>query len=339
MEPAQDSIAAATIILDQTVGIYRTAALAVAARAGVADHLDRPRTAAELADMTGMDAASLRRVLRMLASQGIFREDDQGLYHLTPAAGLLRSDASPSLRSAVIMFSEDYMWRSAGHLGDAVREGSSAFEQLYGKPFFEWLGSDPEAASTFHASMVGLSETGIERVIDAYDFPATGTVVDVGGGRGSLLRAILERNRRLNGVLQDDRSALREHVLDTPQTAERWRLEEGSFFDTVPVGGDVYILKHIIHNWGDEQATAILRHCRSAMKGDARVLIIDPVLPDPGTPHFGWALDLVMLSTLTGKERTRQEFEKILNAAGLRIGTVLPVRTLGEYSIIEAVAA
>ncbi|GGU03487.1 methyltransferase [Actinomadura citrea] len=339
MEPAQDSIAAATIILDQTVGMYRTAALAVAARAGVADHLDRPRTVVELAERTGVNAAALRRVLRMLASQDIFREDDQGLYHLTPAAEFLRSGASRSLRDAVIMFSEDYMWRSASHLTAAVETGSSSFEQLYSKPFFEWLGANPDAASTFHASMVQLSETGIERIIDTYDFPATGTVVDVGGGRGALLREILEKNQHLNGVLQDDRSALREHVLDTPQTADRWRLEEGSFFESVPVGGNVYVLKHIIHNWGDEQSTAILRNCRSAMKDDARVLIIDPVLPEPGNPHFGWALDLVMLSTLTGKERTRQEFEAILNDAGLRISNIFPVQTLGEYSIIEAVAA
>jgi len=324
-------------LMDLALSHLFSAALRTAAHHRLADHLaEGPRTAEQLAATTGTHAPHLRRVLRYLATRGIFREDAAGAYHLTPAAQPLRTDVPDSLHAAVLMTTDELFLRTSAAMPEAVEHGGASFERIFGAPLFAHLMSDPAGRRLFDDGMSSLSAPVDEAVAAAYPFPATGTVVDIGGGRGGLLRAALSRYPQLTGVLFDQGPPLAHHLLDGDELKGRWRTQEGDFFASVPEGGDLYVLKHVLHNWADEPCRRILRSCHRAMTAGSRLLVVESVLPPGNAPHFGKTMDVAMMALLDGRERTAQEFATLLSAGGFRLTRVLP--TSAFPSIVEAVA-
>lgn len=329
--------ASATRIIDEALGFIYPAALRAAAAVGVADHLtDGPRTPSDLAKATGTDARSLHRVLRLLATRGLFEEDGEGRFHLTETGSALRSDAPASVRSAVLMITDRTFWLPAGEMTRCLEEGTSAFEGIFGIPFFDYFTGNADTTAIFHDGMASMSDAENQPIADAYPFPPQATVVDMGGGHGGLLQAALRNTPGIQGILYDQPHVLAGHRLNTPDLAGRWTLAEGDFFTSAPPG-DIYLLKRILHDWDDTQSRTILSNCREAMRPGGRVLVIDAVIPQDNAPHQGKTLDLLMMASLVGRERTEQEFEALFTDAGLRLTRVIPTGTV--LSIVEGVAA
>ncbi|MFG2606516.1 methyltransferase [Streptomyces sp. NPDC048514] len=325
-------------LLELALGYLYSAALHTAARFGIADHLvDGPRTAAELAEAAGADGPYLYRLLRFLATKGVFREDAEGRFHLTPLARPLCTDGERSLRDYIMVRGESVFWESAGRLHEAVRTGTTAFEGLYGVPFYDHVAADPALGRAFNSSMAAFSETLSNDVAEAWDFSEVKSAVDVGGGRGGLLRAILRRNAHMTGTLFDLESVVAGHVLDVPELAGRWSATGGDFFTSVPAGGDVYLLKHVLASWPDEECVRILRTCRAAMPAHARLLAVNAMIPAGNDPHPGKTIDMLMMTVLNGKGRTRAEYEALLTEAGFTVTRVLEPSP--HASVMEAVAA
>lgn len=322
-------------LMDHAMGYLFSAALRAAAALGVADHLSTgPRPVAELAEAVGADPLNLHRTLRLLATRGIFVEDDEGRFALTPAAELLRGDVPGSFRSAVLMLTDKTFWQPAGELEEAVRTGTSPFERLFGMPFFDHFARDADTAAVFHVGMAEMSDPENPLVAWAYDFPASATVVDLGGGHGGLLLAVLREHPGLRGVLFEQPHVLQKHRLGELGADDRWELVPGDFFTGAPPG-DVYLIKRILHDWDDEQCLRILRHCRRAVSDHGRVLVVDAVIPPGNDPDPGKVIDLLMMSSLTGRERTRAEFDALFTAAGFRLTGVIPTGT--RLSIVEGI--
>lgn len=326
------------LLTEHALGHLFSAALRTAASCRIADHLaSAPRTPQDLAHLTDTDAGHLRRVLRYLATRGIFREDEAGVFHLTPVANALRTDIPYSQHALVLMLTDETFQRTSAGLEETVRKAGPSFERIFGQPFFAHLATDPGLRQLFDDGMSALSAPVDEVVAETYPFPERGTVVDVGGGRGGLLRSILRRHPALTGVLLDQAPAVSRHVLGDDELKDRWRAESGDFFAGVPEGGDIYVLKHVLHDWPDDACLRILRNCRAAMAPGARLLIVDSVLPAGNDPHLGKVLDVAMAAVVDGKERTEEEFTRLLGEAGLRVTRVLPTRAFP--SVVEAVAA
>lgn len=324
-------------IATESIAFLYPAALRAAALLDVAEHLaDGPRGVAELAELTGANGPYLRRLLRFLASRGTFWEDENGRFHLTPQADLLRADAPRSMRAGVLLVTQDAWWLSASDLTEAVRRGEPAFDNRFGQPVFDYLAEHPEDGLLFDAGMAAYSAGDIGYIIDGYDFPNDGVMVDVGGGRGGLLLAALRARPGLRGILLDHENVLAGNVLADLGADDRWTLHPGDFFESVPAG-DLYTVKNVLHDWNDDQCVRILENCRYAMNPGAKLLAVDAVIPPGNDPHVGKALDILMLLLLTGQERTRAEFERLFERAGFRITEVIP--TPGRLSLIEAVPA
>jgi O-methyltransferase domain/Dimerisation domain len=328
----------------QMLGGYWVSQLVfVVAKLGVADELRRgPATAEALAKRVGAHAPFLYRVLRALASCGVFAETTNGRFKLTPLAATLRSDAPASLRDFAAMVVEGYNWRAWGELLHGVRTGEQPFDHVHGVPAFEWLAQHPEDERIFAAAMASISGTENEAIARAYPFGELRTLVDVGGAHGHLLATILRRHRRLRGILFDQpqvvEAAARGGYLAPPDIATRCEIQGGSFFDTVPTGADGYLMKYILHDWDDERALRILRNCREAMAPGGRVLLAEHIIEPGNRPDFGKLLDINMLVIAPGGlERTREEFRELLARAGLRLRRVVP--TTSRMNILEGVAA
>jgi hypothetical protein len=327
-------------LLNLAFAFLGSAALRTAAVLGIADHLaERARTTEELAELVGADASYLLRILRFLAAHDVFYEDGTGRFHLTPSAEPLCSKSPQSLRAAVTLITEKPLWLPAGRLCDSVRDGRTIFEEIFHKPFWEHVAADTQFGAVFNAGMASLSAGEDHALAETYDCSAVRTVVDVGGGRGGLLRELLMRNPGLTGVLHDQESVLSQHVLDVPALAGRWRTNPGDFFTSLPKGADLYVLKHVIHDWPDEGCVRILRACRDAMANDGRVLVVESVLPQLNAPHYGRTLDLMMMNVVTGRERSRDDYNALFHDADLRLSRILPTATFSSASIIEGVSA
>lgn len=335
--PRDDAGTAAAAVLTEALSYTYAAALRAVALAGVADHFGgQARTPAELAAATGSDADVLRRVLRLLATRGVFREDDQGRFELTEMADALRTDAPWSVRDAVVMATMHALWHSAFELATTLREGGPAFDRVFGMPFFDYLAHHDAAGAEFHTGMASFSGVTRRLALSTYRFPDVGVVVDVGGGRGGFLRDILTTNPGLTGVLHDREHVLTDHCLDELST-ERWHLAPGDFFDAVPPGGDVYVLTYILHDWSDPQSVRILDNCRRAMNPNGRVLIFDGIVPEGNDPDHNKLLDVVMAMMLTGRERTATELRALCHQAGLHVTRI--VTTPSPLSVTEATHA
>ena len=333
--PAEDDLRFA--LMDLALSYLFPAALRAAAALGVADHLaDGPRPVAELAGAVGADPLNLHRVLRLLATRGIFTEDDAGRFALTPSAELLRTDVPSSFAPAVLMITDTTFWRPAGELEETVRTGRTPFDRLFGMPFFEHFARDPGTAAVFHVGMASMSDPENPVVARAFDLPPDATVVDVGGGHGGLLLSVLREHLDARGVLFDQPHVLAGHRLGELGADDRWELAAGDFFTGAPPG-DAYLLKRILHDWDDEHALRILRQCRRAVSDRGRVLVVDAVVPPGNDPDPGKVIDLLMMSSFTGRERTRADFDALFARAGFRLTRVLPTDT--RLSIVEGVPA
>jgi hypothetical protein len=312
------------------------------AKLGVADALaEKPLAPDVLAKRVSAHAPFLRRVLRALASVGVFAEDSRGRFRLTPLGQTLRADRPGSLRDFALMLPEDYNWQAWSALPWALENGASAFEHVHGMPNFDYLKKHPEKERGFAASMASISGTENAAIARAYAFGRFAKLVDVGGAHGHLLATILRRHRKLRGVLYDQpqvvAGAKASGFVDAADVRERIDVAGGSFFESVPSGGDGYLLKYIIHDWDDEKAMRILGQCRDAMTPEGRVLVVDHVIPQGNSADWAKLLDVMMLVGPGGQERTREEFRGLFARVGLRLSRVIP--TACPLSILEAVRA
>ncbi|MBB6048803.1 methyltransferase [Armatimonas rosea] len=309
-----------------------TQCLLLAVQLGIADLLeDEPLALQVLATATNTHAPSLYRVLRALASRGVFQEEPDGRFALTPLADPLRKRSPQSLHTWALFAggeSERLCW---ANLEYSVRTGKPAFEHLYGKGWFDYLEEQPEQAKIFNDLMTGGSAADGAAILAAHDFSVYRKIVDVGGGHGALLGQILAQSPQATGVLFDAPSVIAGAHL------ERAECVGGDFFAAVPEGGDAYVLKYIIHDWDDARARQILQNCRRAMAPGGKVLLVEIVLPPGNTPSQGKFLDLTMMLYFHSRERTEEEYRVLLAEAGLRLVRTTP--TTGNFSILEAEAA
>jgi len=326
----------------QTLGAcFISQAAYVAAKLGVADLLvENPKPVAEIAAACGADERSLYRVLRTLAMAGIFLETEPRVFANTPASETLRSDAPNSLRDAAIWIGEEPHWRVYGEMLYSVRTGEAAWKRVHGQDAFPYLfETDRELGDIFNRAMKSFSGTTIPAIIEAYDFSGVGVLADVAGGYGHLLAGVLNRYPQMKGVLFDVPYVLEgaPDLLEKEGVADRVELVRGDFFESIPVRADAYMLKHVIHDWYDEQNIKIMKNIRASMPDDGKVLILDMVIPEGNEPHFGKILDLEMLVSPGGVERTETEFRELLAASGFRLERVVPTKSI--VSIVEAVKA
>jgi hypothetical protein len=318
------------------MGFRTTQMLYVAAKLGLADHLRHgTRTPEQLAQAVAADAQALRRLLRALASMGIFAEEADGSFALTPLAEHLRSDAPQSLRGVALLYGEEWLWRAYGQMLYSVLTGRPAFEHAHGQPLFDYLSDHPAAAAQFDEAMSGYSAQEAAAILAAYDFSPASRVVDVGGGQGGLLSAILRAHPHLSGVVFDRPTVVpgaRRRLAETGVGA-RSECVAGDFFAALPDGGDLYMLKSVLHDWGDEDAVRILRTCRRAMGERARLLVIERVVPEGNAPAEAKLFDINMLVVLGGKERTEGEYRSLFEAGGFRLTQI--IATQSPLSLIE----
>jgi ubiquinone/menaquinone biosynthesis C-methylase UbiE len=324
--------------LDRIISGYWTSqAVYAAAQFGIADLLkDGPRSVGQLAEATGADADALYRLLRALASVGIFAEGESRQFSLTPLAEPLRSDVAGSKRALALMMGDE-QFRAWSEIEYSIRSGKTAFEKVFGQPVFDYLAEHPDKARIFDAAMTGIHGRESNAILDAYDFSGIGVLADVGGGNGSQIAAVLEGHTTMRGILFDLPHVVergRERI-EAAGLAQRCTLVGGSFFDAVPEGADAYMLRHIIHDWDEERALAILRNCHRAMPADGRLLVVESVIPPGNEPFGGKFLDLVMLLIPGGKERTEGEYRTLFAQAGFELKRVVPTGT--DVSVIEGV--
>jgi len=325
-------------LLRMLTGCWLSQAIHVVARLGIADLLrDGATHCTALAEATQTQPDALYRVLRALASVSIFAEDEDRRFRLTPLSEHLRTDAPGSLRAFAVMLGGQEHWRAWEGILHTVKTGQPAFEHVFGTPPFQYFEAHPDAARIFDEAMT--SRSGLENaaIITAYDFAGARTIVDVGGGQGTLLTSILEAHPNAGGVVVDV-----PHVVARSSTgmeragrSARCKFVAGDFFSAVPAGGDVYLLKRVIHDWDDESAQRILRNCRRAMSASGRLLLIEPIIPPGNEPSFNKLLDLLLLVWYAGgRERTEIEHEALLGSADFKVSRVIATNV--GIGIIEA---
>jgi len=322
---------------------YVSQALYVAADLGIADLLaESPQTPEVLAAKTGTHAGSLRRVLRLLTSAGVFAEDPDGRFELTPVGSALRSGPGAS-RAAARLIAGPMVWQCWGDLLTTVRTGEPAFPRIFKTDSFEYFADHPEEAAVFDEAMSSFTAMISGMVAAAYDFSGMQNVIDVGGGDGRLLTGILRAYSSLQGTVFDlprlAESAGRQ-IADAG-LADRYRFVAGDFFEAVPEGFDAYLLKHVIHDWDDAHAVRILQNCRRAMRPQAKLLIVEGVYPlhIDGSPASRGAAanDVNMLVCTGGRQRSEAEFRELYAAAGFRLTRIIP--TQAAPCVIEGAKA
>jgi len=320
-------------------GYLSTQLIYVAAELTLADMIaESTGTADELARDSGLAEPSLRRILRGLAAIGILVETPPDRFALTPLGELLRTDHPQSLHGAVLVRGRLY-YETVGSLLTSLTEHRTPFERTHGAPFFEYLEQHPEQAAAFQSSMASRSRHEAAAVVAGYSFSSYRRIVDIGGGDGTLLGQILEATPTAHGVLFDRPAAVAGAIEHLGRVAEAgsWQAIDGDFFDCVPPGGDLYILSRVLHDWNDEDATAILVRCRQAMNSTSTLIVIEAPLPRRAIDQpAAIRMDLHMLALFEGgRERTITEYGELLQAAGLRLLRTIPVQDSG-IGIIEA---
>ncbi len=302
---------------------------------------DGPRTAADLAAATGVEIEPLRRVLRCLVSIGVFIEVDGGRFAATEVSDWFR-DRPGSLRGMTLMLPAA-SYRAFGDLMYTLKTGEPAFEHIFSMSRWDQLAQEPEQAELFNTAMQFGTEQVRDAVAAAYDFTGLLSVVDVGGGRGTLIAGLLKANPRLRGTVFDLEAGLAETeaYLKTEGVHDRCAVKRGSFLDHVPSGHDAYVLKNIIHDWSDEKAAVILANCRKAMGPERRLILIERIVPtrseDSASARQLFMADMQMMVMLGGRERTLDEFRALLEGAGFQLSRVIP--TESAFQLIEAIPA
>ncbi|MGE0130498.1 MAG: methyltransferase [Blastocatellales bacterium] len=328
------------VMLQMITGFWLSRAIYIAAKLGLADLVkDGPRMADELAQSTGAHAPSLYRVMRALAAAGIFIEDGQERFAQTPLSETLRSDAPGSLRAFAMVELGQEHFPAWGNLLHSVKTGEIAFDNLFKQNAWEYYAQNPEDASNFNQAMKGLTEMVNVAVLSAYDFSGVNRLVDIAGGTGGLISAILNANPQMRGVLFDLPHVIAEAgpLLEAAGVRDRCETATGDFFKSVSEGGDAYVMKWIIHDWDDEKSIVILKNIHRAMNTAGKLLLVETVVPEGNQPDLSKLLDLNMLVMTGGRERTEAEFATLLVSAGFKLTRVIP--TASPVCIIEAVRA
>jgi O-methyltransferase domain/Dimerisation domain len=326
-------------MLKLITGAWLSQAIYAAAELGVADALaEGPKTLEALSLRLGANPPALYRLLRLLASHEIFAEQPDGSFAQTPRGECLEKDAFGSVRAMALVCGEEH-YRSWGDILYSLKTGAPAFDRLYTQGFYEYLNSNVRASHLFNDAMSNMAILGNLAVAGAYPFPAQGTIVDVGGGHGPLLAAILNQTPKAKGILFDTPQATSEaHAfLQAAGVEERVACHAGNFFEAVPQGGDIYLLSRILQSFNDEACQKLLSNCRKAMRPGSKVLIIEMVIPPGNHPFFGKLSDLNMLIMTHGRERTAKEYAALLETAGLTFSRLLS--TESPMSILEGVSA
>jgi O-methyltransferase domain/Dimerisation domain len=318
-------------------GYWQTQMIYAAAKLGLADRLAScPRTVDELAADTETHPRSLYRLLRALASIGIFAEDASGRYSQTPLSECLRREVPGSQWAMAVVMGEEH-YQAWGDLVGTVRTGEIAFERLYGQPVFAFLSERPDKAAVFDAYMTAMHGRETHATLDTYDFTGIGVLADLGGGNGTNLAGILGRHPAMRGILFDLPHVVERAAVSLKRTGLSGRCEivGGDFFVTIPCGADAYFLRHILHDWDDERAMVLLRNVRRAMSPRSRLLVVESVVPTGNGPSFGKLMDLTMMVLPGGVERTAQEYRRLFEAAGFRLTKIVP--TSAGVDVVEAV--
>jgi O-methyltransferase domain/Dimerisation domain len=335
--PTLKELAPQAGLMKLTTGHWITQGVFVAAKLGIADLLqDGPQSSGDLAQSTGTNPRALYRLLRALASVGVFAEGGDGRFALTPMSECLRADTPGSMRAWVLFTGEPYAFQPWGELLDSVRTGQTAFDRVHGMGIFEYYARHPEQGKIFDAAMTGSAGPEIAAVIADYDFSGIGTLVDLGGGHGSFLGTILKAYPAIKGVLAEMPAVIdgaRRHF-EAAHLADRCEVVPINFFESVPTGGDAYVMKRIIHDWDDERSITILKNCHQAMAGKGKLLLVEMIIPPGNDPEFGKWLDIAMLVFSGGCERTEREYRDLLTTAGFRLTRIVPTRS--SASVIEA---
>jgi O-methyltransferase domain len=332
--PAMPPPSANIQLMQLTSACWTSRCLHVVAELGVADALgDQPQSTEALARIIGAHPQALYRVLRLLASVGVFEWKD-GTWHQTDASRFLRSDHPGSLRDYVRMLGLPFFWSAFEDLEHSLRTGESAFSKRHPEGVFAFLANHRGESRIFDSAMTSKSHRDIAAILPAYDFSQFATIADIAGGRGHLLRAILQKSPRTQGILFDQPHVVAEVV---PDDGEKLTVVGGNFFTDSMPQADAYLLMNIIHDWPDAESIKILSGIRSAMSARARVLIIEAVVPDAPGPHLSKELDIVMMALPGGLERTQEEYASLAAKCGLRLERT--VETMSPYSVLEMVAA
>lgn len=306
-----------------------------AAELGIADLLaDGPKSIDELARLSNSHAPSLYRMMRALASVGVFAETDEKHFTLTPMAECLKTGA---MRTWAQMVHADWNDKAWDYFLDNVKTGETAFEKAHDMPLFRWLGNNPQAAELLSEANAIKAANSHRAIVEAYDFSGIHTLIDIGGGHGALMAEILEANPAMKGIVADlppvlegARKTIREREFEN-----RCELRECDFFRKVPTGGDAYLLSHILHDWQDEQCKTILDNCRKAMKLGSRLLVVEIIVPSGNQPSIAKLLDLEMMIITGGRERTLEEFKNLFQSSGFRLSPVIPTKE--GISILEGI--
>jgi hypothetical protein len=290
-----------------------------------------PRNAAELAADCGADAPSLERLLRALSTIGVFQHEPDGRYRNSPNSDLFRTDHPLSLRNMALCLPAPYMWQALGVMPEAIRAGKPAFNMAHGESFFDYISARPEESDVFNQLMAQEITWITPQLIRAYDFTGFKRLVDVGGGAGAFLKAILTTAPNLDGILFDQPhvAAKVQEQLSDPLAA-RIRVVGGSFFESVPEGGDLYTLKRILHDWSDEDAIRILTNIRRAIQPEGTLVILEALIDSPTQPA---GLGDLMMLVLGGRERTKADFRSLLTSTRFTLQRTLPI---GSYTLLEA---
>ncbi|NEP10381.1 MAG: methyltransferase [Symploca sp. SIO2C1] len=327
-----------TNLLQMIMGYWVSQCIYIAAKLGIADLLQNGEQHSDtLASATNTNKDAMYRLLRALASIGIFAQTQPYYFKLTPLATYLQSDVPHSLKAVSIMFAEEH-YQAWGNLMYSMQTGKNAFENLYGANIFEFYKQNHTSGEIFDQAMTDISVIENIAVLAAYDFSSIDKLVDVGGGNGRLLSSLIQAHSAMTGVLFDQPDVIERafDLVEKSGISDRLQLVTGNFFETIPVGGDAYVLKHILHNWSNEQAIAILKNCYQAMVEPGRLLVIEMVIPPGNEPDPSKFLDINMLVVCPGgRERTQAEYEELFKAAGFKLTRIIP--TVSDVSVIEGV--
>jgi len=327
-------------LMQMAMGFTVPFLLRAAAQLCLADHLAHgPKTADELAAITGTHAPALHRLLRTLACIDVFSQDESNRFSLTPLAEPLCSSAPGSVRTSILSITGDLFIIPWSKLLYSVQTGRSAFDEQFGVPFFDHLTSNPEEAAMFSDLLIGINSADAPAIAAAYDFSSCSHIADVGGATGHILATVLASHPGPRGTVFDlphNQSGAAE-LIQSRGLSDRVTFTAGSFFETIPADCDLYMLSHILHDWSEARCLSILANCHRAMSPDSRLLIIEMVLPEGNAFHPGKMLDMTMLATTLGQERTEPEYRALLEKAKFKLKRVIP--TNSSISIVEAIPA
>src|SRR5262245_30714717 len=330
------SIPPFVVVIEMILAQWNAAAISAAAKFGIADQLESgPKTTQELASLLNLHEDSLYRVLRALAGLGIFHEGENRTFSQTPLSDVLRTNSKPSLRYVATMMIDHWQARSVQGICSTIENGRASVVNILGAGLFEYLGGHPDEAFNFNRGMTDLSSGEAPAVVATYDFSGFERIVDVAGGAGGLLAAILANTPKLRGTLFDQPSVIEQAKSDAVLApfSDRCEMVSGDFFEAVPAGADAYIMKHIIHDWDDERAAKILANCRRVMKPGGKLLVVDRVIDPPNAPDPKKFFDVAMMLMPGGRERNEPEWKALYDAAGFRVTRIIP--TPAPHSVIE----